>query len=168
MKMTFLPRGVIMMEDAELYFRNFAGRRTDFNDEGKRNFHIRIREQEIVDQLLEEGFNVKIKDSRDGSEEPFMTLKVNVKYHPPGHEFERLNPVAVLMSGRNRIELDEESIADLDDVYIIKADLYLTGSNWTNRMGGSGRSAYLKKIYVTQDVDILDARYAEEEWPDEY
>ena len=95
-----------------------------------------------------------------------MYMKVNVKYHKPGSDLERLNPVAVLISGRNRNPLDEETISLLDNIDIANVDLDLSGSNWSVQ-GRSGRSAYLSKIYVTQELDRFAARYAEEEYPEE-
>lgn len=167
MKLTFAPRGVIQVEEARLIFNNFAGRGSMYNREGDRNFCLRIPTQEMADELINEGFNVKIKDPREEGEEPFIYLKVNVKIHPHGHEFERLNPQAYLVTNGRKVELDGDSIGMIDDIDILKVDLQFTGSDWTVN-GRSGRSAYLKKIYVTQNIDDLDARYAEEEFPCEY
>lgn len=166
MKINFTNRGIVQIDNAELIFRNFSGRGSMYNREGDRNFCIRIREQEIVDALIEEGFNVKIKAPREEGGEPFMYLKVNVKYHPKTSEFARLNPEAVLINGRRQLKMDEESICCFDDIDIQKVDLDISGSNWEVN-GRSGRSAYLKKIYVTQETDRFAARYAEEEYPEE-
>lgn len=166
MNVVFTNRGIIQIDGARLIYRNFSGRGTDYNREGDRNFCLVIDDQDVADRLIEEGFNVKIKQPREEGESPFMYMKVNVKYHKPGSDLERLNPVAVLISGRNRNPLDEETISLLDNIDIANVDLDLSGSNWSVQ-GRSGRSAYLSKIYVTQELDRFAARYAEEEYPEE-
>lgn len=165
MKVTITNRGIVQIDNAELIFKNFSGRGSMYNREGDRNFCIRIREQEIVDALLDEGFNVKIREPKEEGGDPFMYLKVNVKFHPKNSDLARLNPEAYLINDRGRrIELDEESICMYDDIDILKVDLDLSGSNWAVN-GREGRSAYLKKIYVTQEADRFAHRYAEEESP---
>lgn len=166
MNLTITNRGIVQIDGARIIFRNFSGRGTQYNREGDRNFCVVIDDEEIANRLIEEGFNVKIRQPREEGEEPFMYMKVNVKYHPKGSEYERLNPVACLISGRNRNMLDEESICCLDGIDIENVDLDLSGSNW-NVQGRSGRSAYLSKIYVTQELDRFATRYAEDEFPQE-
>ena len=166
MNLTITNRGIVQIDGARIIFRNFSGRGTQYNREGDRNFCVVIDDEDIANRLIEEGFNVKIRQPREEGEEPFMYMKVNVKYHPKGSEFERLNPLACLISGRNRNMLDEESICCLDGIDIENVDLDLSGSNW-NVQGRSGRSAYLSKIYVTQELDRFATRYAEDEFPGE-
>lgn len=166
MELTFAPRGIVQVDDARIIYRNFSGREGTYNKAGDRSFCLIIDDQEIANQLIEEGFNVKIKESREEGGDPFMYLQVKVKYHPKGSEFERLNPTAVLISGRNRIALDAESINILDGIDISRIDMDISGSNY-NVLGREGKSAYLKKIYVTQEEDRFATRYAEEEWPQE-
>ena len=166
MNLTITNRGIVQIDGARIIFRNFSGRGTQYNREGDRNFCVVIDDEEIANRLIEEGFNVKIRQPREEGDEPFMYMKVNVKYHPKGSEYERLNPVACLITGRNRNMLDEESICCLDSIDIENVDLDLSGSNW-NVQGRSGRSAYLSKIYVTQELDRFATRYAEDEFPQE-
>lgn len=166
MNVTFTQRGIVQIDGARIIYRNFSGRGTQYNREGDRNFCLVIDDQDIADRLIEEGFNVKIRPPREEGEQSFMYLKVNVKYHPKTSDLARLNPKAVLVTGRNRNALDEESICCLDGIDILNVDLDISGSNWEVN-GRSGRSAYLSQIYVTQEVDRFAARYAEEEFPGE-
>lgn len=166
MNVTMTQRGIIQIDGARLIYRNFSGRGTQYNREGDRNFCIVIEDQETADMLLNAGYNVKIRQPREEGDTPFMYMKVNVKFHPKGSDLERLNPTACLITGRNRNMLDEESICCLDSIDIANVDLDLSGSNW-NVQGRSGKSAYLSKIYVTQELDRFAMRYAEDEYPEE-
>ena len=166
MNVTMTQRGIIQIDGARLIYRNFSGRGTQYNREGDRNFCIVIEDQETADMLLDAGYNVKIRQPREEGDTPFMYMKVNVKFHPKGSDLERLNPTACLITGQNRNMLDEESICCLDSIDITNVDLDLSGSNW-NVQGRSGKSAYLSKIYVTQELDRFAMRYAEDEYPEE-
>lgn len=164
MNVVFTQRGIVQIDRARITYRNFSGRKTQYNDEGDRNFCLVIDNEEVANRFIEEGFNVKIKEPRTEGESPFMYLKVNVKFHPKTSDLARINPTAVLVTGRNKNALDEESICCLDSIDIANVDLDISGSNW-NVHGRTGRSAYLRKIYVTQEIDRFDRRYAEDEYP---
>lgn len=163
---TFTQRGIVQVDGARIIYRNFSGRGTQFNREGDRNFCLVIPSQKIADRLIEEGFNVKIRQPREEGEEPFMYMKVNVKYHPKTSDLARLNPTAVLITNNRQNRLDDESVCCLDNIDIANVDLDISGSNWSVQ-GRAGRSAYLSKIYVTQESDRFATRYAEEEYPEE-
>ena len=152
MEITFAPRGILQIDDARIIYRNFSGVGTQFNREGDRNFSIVIDDQEIADALIEQGWNVKIKPPRDEDDIPFMHLPVKVKFNERG-------PRAYLKSGtRPPVELDEESIACLDNVDILGVDLDIRPYDW-NVNGKAGRTAYLQSIHVTQEVDRFAERY---------
>ena len=159
MNITFAPRGILQIDDARLVYRNFEGRGSQFNREGDRNFAVVIDTEEAKDALINEGWNVKIKDARDDGDVPFMYLPVKVKFNERG-------PLVYLQSGRNRTTLNEDTVKLLDSIDILGVDLDIRPYNW--EVGGkSGRAAYLQSICVTQDVDRFAQRFAEEEHPEE-
>ena len=80
MKLSYGPRGVIQIDDARIVYRNFRGEGSKFNREGDRNFAVIIPDQDIADELIAKGWNVKIKPPRDEDDAPFMYLPVKVKY----------------------------------------------------------------------------------------
>ena len=145
MKITYAPRGILQIDDAKIVYRNFAGEGSKFNREGDRNFSVVIDDQEISDSLIEEGWNVKIKPPRDEDEMPFMHLPVKVKFNDRG-------PNVYLQSNGRRVQLDEESVACLDDIDIVSVDLDIRPYDWEVN-GKTGRTAYLHSMCVTQDVD---------------
>ena len=155
MNITFAPRGILQIDDARLVYRNFSGVGSKYNREGDRNFAVIIPDQEIVDALLEEGWNVKIKPPRDEDDTPFMYLPVKIKFTDRG-------PSIYLKSGNSVNRLDEESIDCLDNVDILSVDLDIRPYDWEVN-GKTGRTAYLQSIHVTQEVDRFAERYADED-----
>ena len=146
---------IIRIDGAKIIYRNFAGIGSKFNREGDRNFSILIEDEETANTLIDLGWNVKIKDPREEGDTPFMHLPVKVKFNDRG-------PKAYLYAGGPKaVELDEESIACLDDVDIMTVDLDIRPYDWEVN-GKTGRTAYLQSIHVTQEVDRFAARYRDE------
>lgn len=153
MKICFAPKGIMEIDDAKIIFKNFEGRGDKFNREGDRNFSLLIEDEEIADAMIEKGWNVRIKPGRDEEEGPFMRLPVKVKFTDYG-------PNVYLVSGDRRVELDEESIACLDNIDIESVDMDIRPYDWEVN-GKTGRTAYLQSMQVVQRVDRFAAKYAE-------
>lgn len=159
MELTFAPRGILQIDDARIIYRNFRGEGGKFNREGDRNFAVVIPKQELADELLNRGWNVKIKPPKDDEDSPFMYLPVKVKFNDRG-------PQVYLRTGDRVNRLDEETISVLDDIDIRSVDLDIRPYDWDVN-GKSGRTAYLQSIEVIQEIDRFAARYAEEEHPED-
>ena len=155
MHLNITPEGILQFDDVKIAFRNFEGRGDDFNREGDRNFVVVIDDQEIADVLIEEGWNVKIKPPRVEGEEPFMFLKVKVKFG--GFREPNIN----LISGNARVRLTEDTVGCLDDADILHVDLDVRPYNW-EKGSKSGRTAYLQGAHIEQRVDRFTARYMED------
>lgn len=155
MEIIFKKDGILEIENARIIYRNFAGVGSKFNREGDRNFAVIIPTEELKDELMENGWVVKVKPPRDDYEEPFMFLPVKVKFNSRG-------PAAYIVSGDSVTRLNEETIDILDEIDIASVDLDLRPYDWEVN-GKTGRSAYLQAINVTQNVDRFGARYAAED-----
>lgn len=150
MEITFAPRGILQIDDARIIYRNFSGVGSKYNREGDRNFAVVIPSQEIADELIKEGWNVRIKPPREEDEEPFMYLPVKIKFSDRG-------PNCYLRSGKIQTKLTESTIGCVDDIDILSVDLDLRPFDWDVN-GKTGRTAYLQSIRVTQKID----RFAQE------
>ena len=150
-------RGILQIEDARIIYRNFAGIGSKYNREGDRNFAVIIPNQEIADELIADGWAVKIKPPRDEDESPFMYLPVKVKFNNRG-------PAAYVKSGNSVQRLNEETIGMLDEIDIQSVDMDLRGYDWEVN-DKKGRSAYLQAIHVTQNIDRFGAQYQAQELP---
>lgn len=161
MKITFAPRNILQIDDARIIYRNFAGRGDKYNREGDRNFALLIEDESTADELIERGWNVKVKPPREDGDVPFMYLPVKVKFNDRG-------PSAYLYSGRSKNRLDELTVGMIDDIDILSVNLDIRPYDW-EVSGKTGRTAYLQGIEVFQNVDRFTERYAGEEYPgDDY
>ena len=158
MNLVIAPNGVLQIDGARITFRNFAGVGTMYNREGDRNFSLIIEDEETKDALVALGWNVKIKDTREPGDTPFMHLPVKIKFNERG-------PRVVLVTNGNMNELNEETIACLDDIDISHIDMDVRPFDWVVQEGtpreARGRAAYLQAMYVTQATDRLMDRYNE-------
>lgn len=154
MKITFAPRNILQIDDAIIIYRNFAGEASQFNRAGDRNFSVLIEDEQLANELRDHGWNVKIKQAREEGDTPFMHLPVKVKFNDRG-------PSVYLVSGSNRVKLDEETIGMLDSIDILGVDLDIRPFDWEVN-GKAGRAAYLQSICVTQDIDRFAQRFEED------
>ncbi len=160
MRLTFAPRGILQIDDAIIMFKNFSGKGDMYNREGDRKFALRITDQRIADELMEQGWNVRVKDPRTPDEDPLIYLDVKVKMNARG-------PVVYLESGNAVNKLDEHTIGCLDRISIGSVDLDIRPYDWELPNGKRGRSAYLQSMRVVQRVDDrFAARYSDED-PDQ-
>ena len=175
----------IRIEHAILAFRNLAGARKQFNDEGKRNVLVYLdgydrRGNEFQDEsripqykygadwmapndlipaLEADGWNVRwTKPSDDGEYPARPYLKVNVKYNP---DYPNFNPkICIVKEDGSFTNIDEETVGLIDSIWIDNADIIIKPYNWEERKGiENGRvAAELKTMYVTpvQDADEDD------------
>lgn len=159
MNLTFAPRGILQIDDARIIFRNFRGEADKYNREGDRNFAVVIPDEELADRLVEDGWNVKIKEPREEGDAPFMYLPVKIKFNDRG-------PVVYLHTGKRMNKLGEDSVDCLDGIDIQSVDMDIRPYDW-DVSGKTGRTAYLQSIHVVQEVDRFMERYSEEECPEE-
>lgn len=143
----------VLIEDAQIIFRNFAGREGQYNREGDRNFGV-ILPHDTAEQMLADGWNVKYLKPREGDEDgtpptPWISVTVGFKIKPPK---------IVMLTSRARTHLTEQTLEILDWADIAKADLIIRGSEWAVQ-GKSGIKGYLQSLFVTIAEDALEIKY---------
>lgn len=135
-------------------FRNFRGGKRKFNDEGKRNFNLKLDiPTEALDELAGMGLNIKEIAPRDEEygDQPTRFVKVNVAYGG------QRPPQLFLVSGKKLKELSQNELALLDAARFTNVDLVIR----TYHRDESTTTLYLQKGYFTIEQDPISAKYAE-------
>ncbi len=145
-----MSNGNLVIENAQIRFRNFEGKEGKYNLAGRRNFCV-LLDPDQANQLREDGWNVKYLKPRDpgDKEQPYMQVSVSYNYMPPN---------IYLISSRGKNLLQEEEIKILDWADIEYCDLIIRPYNWEMN-GKTGIKAYVKSLYVTIVEDEFEKKY---------
>lgn len=141
----------LVIEDARIIFKNFSGKPSKFNAEGKRNFCVYIPEDK-VSELQDDGWNIKWTKPRDVDEEPKAYIQVSINYGV-------IPPKIYMITSNNKNLLDEETVGSLDYAEIKYIDLIIRPYIWEVN-GKSGIKAYVKNMYVTIEEDYFADKYS--------
>jgi hypothetical protein len=149
----------LLIEGAEVIFRNFAGKEGKFNPPGQRNFCL-ILPEDIAEEMRRDGWNVKELKPREEGDNPRSYIQVKLKYG------KGRPPTVAMISSRGRTNLDEDMIQILDWVEYKNVDLIIRRWDWEIN-GKTGVAAYLKSFFVTIVEDALEQKYREIGYADE-
>lgn len=145
----------VMIENARIIFRNFAGRKGLYNEEGERSFTL-VVPPEIAPRMIADGWKVKEKPAfgEDEGSPPEYHLNVSVEYN------KGRPPRCVLINSQGRLDLGADEVRIIDYAELKNVDLSISPYSW--EVGeNSGVKAYLKSIFVTIVEDELDLKYAQ-------
>ena len=152
-KVSIDSNGKLLIEDGRMLYHNFAGKETDFNREGDRNFNPIIDDEETALAMQNDGWNVKFRAPRDPQDAGIYHIKVNVNYK------NGRGPRIYQHTSNGVVELTEMTVGQLDQAEIISCDMLINPYHW-ERNGQSGISAYLDTLHVVLREDPFAHKYA--------
>lgn len=65
--------------NASIIWRNFRGETSMYNANGNRSFAILIKDPDIAQELIDEGYSLKVLKKKDVNDDDAWALKVKVK-----------------------------------------------------------------------------------------
>ena len=145
-------RNLLKIENAHIFWTNFAGKEKQNNPAGKRNFCVEIPDEDLAVALKRDGWNIKYtKDSEEyGGPKPYVQCEVRYGDYPPK---------IYKVTSRNKTLVTEDIVGDFDKDEISYVDLYISPSHWT--VGSkSGIKAYVDSMWITVEEDDLTKKYA--------
>lgn len=146
----------VILENVRLVFLNFAGKVDQFNSQGARKFSVELPE-DVARDMKADGWNIKWPKPRENADpdaEPRLpTISVEASYR-------LFSPQVTLITGRRRTNLTENELDVLDWADIITTDVVLQPSHYEMN-GKVGVKAYLQKMFITIQEDVLDKKYAD-------
>lgn len=146
-----MAKQILRIEGTNLIFRNLSGKASEYNKNGERITGVIIPE-DMVNQLVEDGWNVKQTKPRDPQDTPIYYMNVKCR-------FDNFPPNIYLCTQRKKTKLDEDTVDQIDYSEISMVDIEISPYDYQTAMG-SGRSAYIKNMYVNVVEDYFAEKYA--------
>lgn len=164
----------INIAEAQITFKNFSGRPTDWNKKGgARDFAVVLDNYEDVKSLIDMGFPVKYfkKKEETDPDVPFLKVKVNFRYNPDTNEL--MSPHIYVVKDpngkktRDNLQLITPETAPIIDSMDIKNCDIVIRPYYTNVQGVDYVVAYLDTMYINREVDPFEAKYINFTSPEE-
>jgi len=151
----------LVIDGADLIFKNFSGRETPFNRFGDRNFGVVIHDNDWALALRLIGWNVReIKDTGDY----FIPVSVKLPSNPP-------EPMVTVAHKHNErtvqtaYKVDSQEIGDLDHMTLTNCMLRIRGCRYEIN-DKSGIKAFLSSLCAEREYkkETLYLVYDKDEW----
>ena len=145
------------IENARIGYKNFSGKEGKYNAAGNRTFSVFIDDPDAAQQLIADGWNLKVRNKKDvaNGEDPKYHLPVSVKY---SSDYYRPRIFQITSSGKTL--LTEETVDLLDYSIFEKVDLSIRPYDWEVN-GITGIKAYVDEMYVTIQEGAFASKYSD-------
>lgn len=138
------------VKGADIIFRNFSGG-PDVYSKGKDAgvyFHMKITDASVADELMRDGWNVKLMKKRHDDDPDEWHVKMNINFNS------RVKPIVQSQTfGKNGLTRETpESIGDFDQVSIKYVNMEC--ADWEYEPGK--KSVYVNKMKIVANPSIFD------------
>ena len=147
-------RDMVEFSDVRIIHRNLRGIKKEFNREGNRGFSIVLTQDEAND-LLERGYNVRIRQAQDNPDDTFCFLPVTVNYN-------NIPPRIYRVTAEKMTLLTEANVGVIDTSDIVNVNLTVNARYWEIN-GKHGIKPYVNVMYVEVEEDSFANRYSDRE-----
>lgn len=133
------------IKDARIVNKNFAGIEKQYNPAGTRTFCVILDNPEEAQKLSDQGWNIRILKPTDEFPDGGYMLPVEARFgdYPP--------VIWVRKGDGVPVQLEEAAVGELDRMWITKASMRVSGSEWT-----PGKiKAYLRELYADLEVNTM-------------
>lgn len=160
----------IKLEGIRPIYRNFAGEKRMYNENGKRNFAIPL-DPELALELREIGWNVKDNEKKRNEERKQGLEPRELLYHlPVTVKMDGKIPARIFMIAKKWSELEQKEVVTrtpldevtamlLDYAELDLVDVQIRPYNYDVN-GSQGVTAYLKLMFAWLHQDDLEKKYA--------
>lgn len=145
-------RDVVEFTNVKIVHRNLSGRQNEYNRAGNRTFSVVLTEDE-AEELLDRGYNVRIRQAKDNPDEKFCFLSMTVNYN-------HIPPRIYRVVGGKMTLLNESNVGIIDTSDIFNVNLSVNARYWEIN-GKSGIKPYVNVMYVEVEEDSFADRYAD-------
>lgn len=149
-KYTRMANGDLAVEGAAIIYKNFSGDPTAFNPAGGKRTFALVVPQNVADDLVEDGWNVKHRPPREEGDDDMYYTEVVVNLasqFPP-----KLCLIVCFGERKKMIELNEENVSELDKNFLSNVDLIIHPyAHGRANAAGATVKGYLKTLYATQE-----------------
>lgn len=145
------------IEGGEIAYSNFAGRISDYNENGNRTVTFVIH-NDIAKKLIEDGWRVRRQEfPNDPDRPPRYLLEATMTFRTKDGR-PKDPKIFIVRDDNSFVHVTEETVGTLDAADIISADAVIGPWYW-ERNGKSGIKAYINSLYIKVKENPIDAKY---------
>nr|DAR94957.1 MAG TPA: hypothetical protein [Caudoviricetes sp.] len=146
----------ITLENVRIIYPNFAGRESDYNTKGSREFAVAL-DPSLAEELASQGLNVKFPSEDKANRPAYLPVTLS-----NGPDVQPWISIVLVNQGNGTIvnNGDANQIAMLDEVVAgALTNIIINPYNWA-AAGRTGIKAYVNKVYIY--IDDIDPALAPE------
>lgn len=146
----------INITDGIIAYHNFSGRPTDWKPEGGERTVTFVIPDDIAQNLINDGWNIRLQMPKDNERDPRYLLDCKIKYRTRNGT--PRDPKIFIIRDDGYIHVTEDMVDTLDRADIVHVDAVIGPFFW--EFGGrSGITACVNSMYLMVKENPIDEKY---------